>query len=162
MAENVQDAATQLQQIFAKITDGSTDDDRLAVRQELITFMADIPADPEYRQVRSAAKDAFDDLGNKVTAGALARMRDRSHALAESVEVVTAVANKTANDANLLQLKTVKAVVDGTVQAITAVNAIKTAIKSNDLATAATNVDTVFNLLLQLQQQVGGTAPATP
>ena len=154
---NVQDAATELHQIFAKITDPTSDEVRLAVRDELIAFMAKIPADPEYRQVRASAQDAFDDLGSKVTAGALGRMRDRSHELAQSIELITAVANKTANDANLLQLKTVKAVVDGTVQAINAVNAIKMALKANDLATVGTNADTVISLLLKLQQQVGGT-----
>lgn len=146
------DAAAELREMLSRISETMTDDDRLALRDALNQFMATLPWDSEFDELRALANETFDDLGRQVTRAALDRLRERRTRLARHVDALESVTNRANADAKSLRLELLAKFTAASAEALADLQTIRDAIRDENYQAAAARVDAVIARLIELQR----------
>jgi hypothetical protein len=151
---NVKAAANQLEAILDRITNSISDDEKLQLRDAILEFKRSLPWEPEFKELRSIADDAFDDLGRSVNQSVLNRMRQRSKALSKYMETISSVTDRAEQDVDALRLKLISSVTTASRSVADAVREIKSSIDANDLPAASQKSEEALDMVLKLIEDV--------
>jgi hypothetical protein len=149
-SQNLEDIARRLQSILNKIKTSLTNQQRLQIREELYTFMSELPYEPQYEKIRQIAKAASQRLRREITESVLGDLNSQNEELAAYVSTIAAITNKADADAKAVRMETTKLAVDAATKAIASAKAVKKAIADDDLPTAGDQIEALMETLTEL------------
>lgn len=150
----VKEAANILEAILDRTTSNFSDDEKLQIRDEILEFKRSLPWEPEFKELRSIADDAFDDLGRSINQSVLNRMRQRSKELSKYMETISAVTDRAEKDVDALRLKLIRSVTETSKAVADAVREIKSSIEANDLSGATQKSEEALDIVMKLIEDV--------
>lgn len=150
----VKEAANILEAILDRTTSNFSDDEKLRIRDEILEFKRSLPWEPEFKELRSIADNAFDDLGRSINQSVLNRMRQRSKELSKYMETISAVTDRAEKDVDALRLKLIRSVTETSKAVADAVREIKSSIEANELSAATQKSEEALDIVMKLIEDV--------
>ena len=146
----IEDYADELQSIIKKVKPSLTNEEKLQIREELSSFMANLPYKQEYLKIRRVAKSLSEKLRGEISEDIIAFLESEEEELAIHMGAMEAITNKADNDARVLRGETVKQIVKVATKVIASAKDAKKAIEKEDLPVAAKRVEAMVDSLTKL------------
>ena len=150
----VNSAGQQLQGIVAKVKAGLTNEQRLAIREEISAFMTALPFLPEFETLRQTAINVSFKLKRQITQSTLEDLESGNAALASHVGAMNAIRKEGVANAKALKLEAVKAVTDSMGEIVTAARSVKASIDADKLAEASGDIEKIIDITSDLISKV--------